>query len=188
MNRKFIISILGMLISVFSQADQPRGSNLHIWSENDDVYVLHSHVTRAWTVENSDLRIIRKDDGKVIFNAKTTPFTKIVPVEGGAYFAGLSDLQAGSMPHGYNFALFDSMGNFISRVYVSRESGYCEKVRQSVSQSIGWFSRNPKIKLDRENGEITNIVVSPYYADSKPCYLPVGDHLIKLRSESQGSS
>ncbi|SMF48843.1 hypothetical protein SAMN02745866_03195 [Alteromonadaceae bacterium Bs31] len=156
---------------------------MQIWAENEDVYVLHSHKAVAWTVEKSEIKIFTKNAGKEVFVTETTPFTKLVPVEDGKYFAGLSDLQAGSLPHGYNFALFTPEGRFIAKVFVSRETGYCEKVRQSVSQYLGWFSSKPRIELVRSEGKITKIVVQPYYHDSKPCELPVGEHLVHFENE-----
>jgi hypothetical protein len=183
-NFKLFISACSILFSCCAAADQPRSSELSIWSENDDVYVLHSHLVHAWTTEKSMLKIVRKENGDILFESKTTPFTEIVPVEDGKYFAGLSDLQAGTLPHGYNFALFDIKGGFISRVYVSGESGYCEKVIQSVSQYIRWFSRNPKITLEKTDGKIAKIIVSPIYSNSKPCKIPIGDHLVGWRSKN----
>ena len=168
---------------LWSWGDQPRSSELQIWAESEDVYVLHTHKAVAWTVERSELKIVTKGEGKEVFVTETTPFTKLVSVEGGKYFAGLSDLQAGSLPHGYNFALFTPEGRFVSKVFVSRETGYCEKVRQSVSQYLGWFSRKPRIELVRSEGEISKIIVQSYYGDSKACELPVGEHLVHFENE-----
>ena len=74
-------------------------------------------------------------------------------------------------------------GEFISRVFVSRETGYCEKVRQTVSQYLGWFSRTPRMELVRSDGEISKVVVQPYYHGSKPCELPAGEHLVRFEYE-----
>ena len=182
---KLSIAILVALIFPNSLlADQPRSSNLSIWAENNNVLVLHEHKVRAWTISQSSIRIINKGDGSEVFQSETTPFTVLVPVEGGKYFAGLSDLQAGSLPHGYNFALFKPDGEFVSRVYVSKDTDYCEKVRQSVSQYLGWFSRVPDIHLERsQDGQISSIIVQAIYHDAAPCNLPIGDHLFVHEGE-----
>ena len=180
MTRTSIALLFTLLTPNILWADQPRTSNMSIWTESDDVYVLHTHSVHAWTIHKSELRIISKKDGSEIFKAETTPFTAIVSVEGGKYFAGLSDLQAGSLPHGYNFALFKPNGEFISRVHVSKDTEHCEKVRQSVSQYLGWFSKPPSISIESSgNGTITSITVQPLYHDSKACKLPIGDHLVQ---------
>lgn len=180
MTRANIALLFTLLIPNILWADQPRTSNVSIWAESDDVYVLHSHSVHAWSIDKSELKIISKKSGSEIFKAEITPFTALVAVEGGKYFAGLSDLQAGSLPHGYNFALFNPSGEFISRVYVSRDTEYCEKVRQSVSQYLGWFSKPPSISIESTgNGTITSITVQPLYHDTKPCKLPIGDHLVQ---------
>ncbi|WP_053981346.1 hypothetical protein [Marinagarivorans algicola] len=182
-NLVIYLNIIALLFALPLWADQPRSSDLHIWAENDNVYVLHSHKAIAWTVETSEIKIVTKATGEEVFSADTTPFTKLVSVENGRYFAGLSDLQAGSLSHGYNFALFTPDGEFLSKVFVSRDAGYCEKVRQSVSQYLGWFAREPRIKLVRSEGKVSKIIVQPYYHDSKPCELPIGVHIIHLEKE-----
>jgi len=186
--RRVLIFLLLVVVSSSSLGDQPRQSTRQIWVENENVYVLHKHDVKAWTVNESEIRIINKETGEVVFSAGTTPFTMLVAVEGGKFFAGLSDLQAGSMPYGYNFALFTPEGKFISKVYVSQQSGYCEKVLQTVSQSVEWFRiTGPEINLERIDGEISGIVVSPYYYGTKPCELPVGEHLLELNNEADNS-
>ncbi|MEX2962199.1 hypothetical protein [Microbulbifer sp. TYP-18] len=181
MIKECIILLFFLSMSIHLWADEPRSSNMNIWTENDDVYVLHTHSVTAWTIRKSELKVIDKKNGSEIFRAETTPFTKLVPVDGGKYFAGFSDLQAGSLPHGYNFALFTPDGEFISRVYVSKKTGHCDKVSQSVSQYLRWFSKSPNIKLAKdENGSIKSIIVSPLYYESSPCKLPIGDQLVKL--------
>ena len=183
MNQSIIqLAYLFLFISMSSLADQPRFSRMNIWTENENVYVLHTHKAIAWTLKKSETRIVSKETGKVVFKANTSPFTIIIPVENGKYFAGLSDLQAGSLLHGYNFALFTPSGEFISKVYVSRETGYCEKVKQSVSQYLYWFSRMPDVKLEREHGKISKIVIESPFHDTKPCELPIGEHLVKLEN------
>ena len=182
-NMKNILVILVLLcLSAESSADQPRSSSLQIWAENDDVYVLHSHDLHAWEVNLSEVRIIRKVDGEEVFRSETAPFTKLVPVKGGKYFAGLSDLQAGTMPAGYNFALFTPEGQFLSKVYVSRETAYCERVQQSVSQNLNWFSRNPEVTLKWIDEDLESILVKPYYWGDEDCELPLGEHLIDRSS------
>ena len=104
--------------------------------------------------------------------------TQAVPVENGKYFAGLSDLFAGSIHHGYNFVLFTNTGEFISKAFVHRESGHCEKVSQSASQTLRWYSSFPEISLKRIDGQISQINVTPFYHNAKPCELSIGEHLI----------
>ena len=167
-----------ILFASYVRADEPAVSNKNIWAENQDIYVLHSHSVGG-SVDYSFIKLVSKQTGHVVKQFETTPFMELISIEGGKYFVGLSDLLADSQQHGYNFALINSNGEFISRVFVSARSGHCEKVSQSVSQYVSWYSPNIIVSLVKKGDAVTSIKVNPYtYNDKrKPCVLPVGDHL-----------
>lgn len=175
-----IFALILVLLPLSVLSDRPSNSHLRIWTESDSLFVLHKHRARAWDVSESITRIIDKQTGRVLKEFETTPFTALLSVEDGQYFAGLSYFQASSYPHGYNFALFSAQGEFIVKAFVLSESGHCKEPRQSVSQYVFWYDENdPNVRLRREDNEIVEILVDSYYANDEPCRFVPGDHSVK---------
>ncbi len=102
-SKTLYVALFVFALTANASADQPSQSNLNIWTETDDLLVLHRHEARAWDVAESFVRVVDKQSGYVVSEFETTPFTAIVPIADGMYFAGLSYFQASSYPHGYNF-------------------------------------------------------------------------------------
>lgn len=160
MNICFTFRALLLTLLLFSSplfADQPSYSKKEIREENEDIILLHSHEVRAWDVKHSYVQIINKANGKRLKQIDTTPFKKIIAIKGTDYFIGLSDLLAGSMKHGYNFAIIDSRGNLLTTAFINKDSGHCKKVRQSVSQYIGWYSPNTDVKLVKDKERLMSL-------------------------------
>lgn len=179
-----IFALILVLLPLSVLSDRPSNSHLKIWTESDSLFVLHKHRARAGDVFESITRIIDKQTGYILTEIETTPFTALLPVEDGQYFAGLSYFQASSYPHGYNFALFSAQGKFIVKAFVLSGSGHCKKPNQSVSQYVHWYNENdPNVRLRREGNEIIEILVDSYYANDEPCRFVPGDHSVRLELE-----
>lgn len=179
-SRKLIAALFVLALTEAANADQPSQSNLQIWAETDSLLVLHKHRASASHVAESFVRVIEKQSGYVLSEFDTTPFTEIVPIADGKYFAGLSYFQASSYPHGYNFAVFAPDGRFLIKAFVLHGTDYCEKVSQSVSQYVYWFDRyNPHVEAKLNGSEIIEVLVGDGRFE-KPCKFVPGDFSKKI--------
>ena len=180
-SKKLIVTLFVLTLTANADADQPSRSDLKIWAETDSLLVLHKHKARAWEVAESYVRVIDKQSGYVISEFDTTPFTTIVPIADGKYFAGLSYFQASSYPHGYNFAVFEPDGTFLIKAFVLHDTDYCEKVSQSVSQYVYWFDRyDPHVEAKLAGSQVVEVLVGDGHFE-KPCKFLPGDYSEKIK-------
>ena len=182
-SKKLIVAVFMLAVTADANADQPSRSDLKIWAETDSLLVLHKHKARAWEVAESLVRIVEKQSGYVVSEFETTPFTTIVPIADGKYFAGLSYFQASSYAHGYNFAVFRPDGTFMIKAFVRHDTDYCEKVGQSVSQYVYWFDMyDPHVEAKLDGSEIVEVLVGDGQFE-KPCKFLPGDFSEKINVE-----
>ena len=180
---RFFVALIVFAVATSASADQPSHSNLSIWAESDEYIVLHQHKARAWEVTKSIVRVVDKQSGNVVSEFETTPFTSLIPIADGKYFAGLSYFQASSYPHGYNFAVFTADGSFLVKAFVLHDSGHCENANQSVSQYVHWFdSYDPHITVKYDRNEIVEILVGDGHFE-EPCKFAPGDYSLKIETE-----
>ena len=175
------MALLILALIANANADQPSRSDRKIWAETDSLLVLHKHRALASQVAESFVRVIEKESGYVVSEFETTPFTAIVPIADGKYFAGLSYFQASSYPHGYNFAVFAPDGRFLIKAFVLHGTDYCQKVSQSVSQYVYWFNEDdPHVEAKLNGSEIVEVLVGDGRFE-KPCKFVTGDYSEKVR-------
>lgn len=190
--RIFLAGMLSVLLSVtIVHADRAlRESSALLVAANKDTYVIHEHRIQFDTSEremakdaivaniNSTLRIFNKNDGKETFKKFIMPLTALTNIDGGEYFAGLSDLK--TLSHQYNFILFTQDGRFVAKALITPTSDHCRKVAHSVSNAIRWFDKeSPQVWLEIDNGHpVKAIVKNPYdtFPDGKmgECVIPIG--------------
>jgi hypothetical protein len=164
---RIILALAGLIFCMQALADQYRPSIQAIWTMSDTHLVLHEHDTSR---RHTELRIVDRSTGKETYRGDSTTFTLLVPVDGGKYFAGLSDRMLQSLDYGYNFALFTPEGEYLSRAYVTTATGYCGRVRESVSMTVMWFEPAPEISLIYEDEVAVAVKVG------RRCSIPLGDH------------
>ncbi len=181
--KKLVVALFVLAFATYAKADQPSYSDLKIWAETDRLLVLHKHKASASQVAESFVRVVEKNSGYVVSEFETTPFTVIVPIADGRYFAGLSYFQASSYPHGYNFGVFAPDGTFLIKAFVLYGTDYCEKVSQSVSQYVYWFDRdNLHVEAKLNGNEIIEVLVGDGRFE-KPCRFVPGDYSEKFGVE-----
>lgn len=151
-----------------------RLSTKHLVAESTTVIVTHDHDVREVKVPgvvagdrilldlNSTLRIVRKSDGVEIFNQAVMPLTALTSVNGGQYFAGLSNLQ--TLSSEYNFILVSEDGQIVTAALVTLTSGHCRSVSATTTNFIRWFSEKaPDVRLSFAGDRVdTVIVMNPY--------------------------
>lgn len=161
-----LLAALLTLLSASAAADQFRHSTMSVWTESETHRVLHHHDTQR---KHSELRIVRKHDGQELFRGESAPFTLLVPVQDGRYFAALSNHALHAFDYGYNFALFTPQGEQLSRAYVSTSTGYCGRVRSTVSMYVYWFTQTPDVRVVEVDGKPDHVLVG------RRCRFPMGD-------------
>lgn len=142
-----------------------RPSKLELTAENPRVLVIHKHdvqltPTSQGTVMdlNSTLRIISKGNHAEIVDEKVMPLTALVNLGGSKYFAGLSTLK--TLAYEYNFILFTESGRIVTTALISRTSGHCHHVSESVTNYIGWFDESaPNVRLVVDGSLVTSVIV-----------------------------
>ena len=144
-------------------------SKLELTAQNAHVIVIHEHDVKLHPTEhgttielNSTLRIMSRSDTTEISKQDVMPLTALVNLDGGKYFAGLSSLKTLSFQ--YNFVLFTEDGRIVTTALVTRMSGHCHAVTESVTNYIGWFDENaPDVKLVFDNRQVKAVIVkNPY--------------------------
>lgn len=161
------VALAALVLSSQALADQYRPAAQSIWTMSETHLVLHEHDTAR---QHAELRIIERETGKETYRGESSTFTMLVPVEEGKYFAGLSNHKLHSRDYGYNFALFTPDGEILSRAYITTVTGYCGRVRESVSMGVYWFTDPPDISLIVEEGMPVAVKVG------RRCRIPFGDH------------
>jgi len=196
--RMFLAGLFSALLSVtVVHADRTlRESSELLMAANEDTYVIHEHrvqfdaseeaMAKNTVVANikSALRIFNKHDGKETFKKFVMPLTALVNIDGGEYFAGLSDLK--TLSDQYNFILFTQDGRFVVKALITPTSDHCRAEAHSVTNTIRWFDKeSPKVRLEFDNGRpVRAIVENPYDV------LPdgeIGECIIQIKSDMTGT-
>ena len=179
-SNRLLVALTVIALTGTAVADQPSHSALSIWAESDDLIALHKHKASSGEIRESFVRILEKNTGYVVSEFETTPFTALVSIADGRYFAGLSNFNSISRPHGYNFAVFAADGTFLIKAFVLRGSGHCERVSQSVSQYVRWFNGpEPHITVNFYGTEVTEVLVGDG-KNAEPCKFLPGDFSRKV--------
>lgn len=152
-------------------------SEVSVSAENNKVIVTHKHSMRRKGGGNDgsgDGKITLLIESTLRFVPKTSegadtvfeigPLTALVNIDGGPYFAGLSNLK--TLSYRYNFVLFDQHGTVLATALITANSGHCGRVSQSTTNRIGWYDeQNPKIRLvfGDDAVEVRRVVVTNPY-------------------------
>ena len=152
-------------------------SEVSVSAENDNVIVTHEHSMRRkdnGTGDVGDGKITLAVESTLRFVSKTSegadmefevgPLTALVNIDGGPYFAGLSNLK--TLSHRYNFVLFDQHGKMLATALITADSGHCGRVSQSTTNRIRWYDeQNPEIRLvfGDDAAEVRKVVVTNPY-------------------------
>lgn len=152
-------------------------SEVSVSAENNNVVVTHEHSMRRkdnGTGDAGDGKITLAVESTLRFVSKTSeggdmefevgPLTALVNIDGGPYFAGLSNLK--TLSHRYNFVLFDQRGTVLATALIAADSGHCGRVSQSTTNRIGWYDeQNPEIRLvfGEDGAEVRKVVVTNPY-------------------------
>jgi hypothetical protein len=153
-------------------------STMHLEAESPAVIVTHDHDVKrvkmpqgapddAITLDlNSTLRIVRKSDKTEIFKQEVMPLTALTSVDGGRYFAGLSNLK--TIAHEYNFILISADGRIVTTALITPMSHHCRTLSATTTNFIRWFDdKAPKVQLSFEGGEVDKVFVeNPYDNDT----------------------
>lgn len=149
-------------------------SEVSVSAENNKVVVTHEHSMRRKGGGNdgsgdgkitllieSTLRFVPKTPEGADTVFEIDPLTALVNIDGGRYFAGLSNLK--TLSHRYNFVLFDQHGRVLATALITADSGHCGRISQSTTNRIGWYDEsNPEIRLVLDDGaaEVRKVVVT----------------------------
>lgn len=153
-------------------------STEHLVAESSTVIVTHDH--DSWEAKrpegmsdggiylsvDSVLRIVRKSDNAEIFKQRVMPLTALTSVDGGRYFAGLSNLKA--LAPEYNFLLISADGRIVTTARITSTSHHCRRISSTTTNFTRWFDdKAPKVQLSFVGGEVDKVFVeNPYDNDT----------------------
>ena len=172
------VAVATLFVYGLSHADSRLAlSDVSVSAENNHVIVTHEHSMRrkdngtgdvgdgkiTLAVE-SNLRFVSKTSEAADMEFEVGPLTALVNIDGGPYFAGLSNLK--TLSYRYNFVLFDQHGTVLATALITADSGHCRRVSQSTTNRIGWYDeQNPEIRLvfGDDAAEVRRVVVTNPY-------------------------
>lgn len=150
-----------------SRADNPRMDEHQIWTESPQYLALQKSAPYS-----GKMRIVRKSDGKVVFNREVGFMTYIWISPDSEFVVAFSDSIVFTEREKYNLLVYATSKNLFYKASIRHDSPHVSDVSESVTENVRFYSlEEPDIKIEQEKGWLK--AISFLNLQGKRCRVPL---------------